>query len=250
MIRTLKLALILTILASVVLYFTLPIILNKGIKVGVESVGPKITQTEVRLDKVDISPFNGKGSLHGFLVGNPEGFTPDRTFFLNEITLDIDPSTLFSDRILINRIYIHTPEIVFEQKLGGNNLNKLMANINQAVEKDKGDAPEPTTKPEPVKVEKQPLKIEITELTIEEGSVSVILIGQKITVPLPKIQVNGIGKDKGGVTPEQAVQEILKVVIKQVTESAGKAGDSAVEKVMEGTKEATGEALKNIKDLF
>lgn len=254
MIRILKLALVFTLLAGAVLYFILPTMLNKGIKLGVESVGPKITKTEVRIEKVNISPFNGKGSIKGFFVGNPEGFTPDKTFFMSEISLDIEPSTLFSgDRILINRVYVNNPEIVFEQKLNGtNNFSQLIKNINESIATEEESASEQPSKEdeteEQPKTESKPLKIEITEFTIEESSINVILAGKKFTVSLPKIQIEDIGKEKGGITPEQAVQEILAALAHQAKESVKNADELLPSK--DSIKEAAEGILKSTEDLF
>ena len=254
MIRILKLALIFTLLVGIVLYFILPTLLNKGIKNGVGLVGPKITKTEVHIEKVNISPFNGKGSINGLLVGNPEGFTPDRTFFMNEIFLDIEPSTIFSsDRILINRIYINNPEIVFEQKLDGtNNLSQLMKNINDSLGAKEKDEPQPPAEDDEAapktQKEKKPLKIEITDFTIEEAAINVIVAGKKMTASLPKIQVKDIGKEKGGIIPEEAIQEILVALSAQVQESV-KDADKLLPSE-DSIKKTAEDILKGVEDLF
>ncbi len=51
--------------------------LNRIVKAGVETVGPKVTGTTVTLRQVKISPFSAQGTLGGLLVGNPAGFKTD-----------------------------------------------------------------------------------------------------------------------------------------------------------------------------
>ncbi len=50
--------------------------LDRLIKTGVESIGPKITGTTVSLDHVNCSVLTGHCRLKGLVVGNPKGFTP------------------------------------------------------------------------------------------------------------------------------------------------------------------------------
>ena len=44
------------------------------IKKAVETVGPKITQTPMTIERVSLSPLSGSGSIKGFVLGNPEGY--------------------------------------------------------------------------------------------------------------------------------------------------------------------------------
>ena len=98
----------------IALFFIFSFMLDKIIHTGVETFGPKLTQTEIRLNEVDVSPLNGSGSLKGLFIGNPEGYKSDKAFYLGEIEIDIAPLSLFSERILIEKIYIKEPKIVFE----------------------------------------------------------------------------------------------------------------------------------------
>ena len=49
--------------------------LDKIIKQAVEKAGPAITKVDVQLDKVTLSLLSGQGALHGFSLGNPEGYS-------------------------------------------------------------------------------------------------------------------------------------------------------------------------------
>ncbi len=58
------------IVGVLVLYSSLGAIITKA----VNTEGPEIIQAKVNLDETVIDATSGKGSLHGLLIGNPEGF--------------------------------------------------------------------------------------------------------------------------------------------------------------------------------
>jgi hypothetical protein len=48
--------------------------LDSAVKKGVETLGPKMTKVDVKLDSVSISLLSGSGKIKGLVVGNPEGY--------------------------------------------------------------------------------------------------------------------------------------------------------------------------------
>ena len=82
---------------------------DRIIKEVVETVGPKMTQTEVKLDKVELSTTSGTGKLSGLLIGNPKGFTTPSAMQLGEIGLTLDIGSLSTDTIVIKSILIRAP---------------------------------------------------------------------------------------------------------------------------------------------
>src|SRR2546428_4088038 len=107
------------------------------VKKGVESAGPNITKTTVKLDGAKLSIFSGSGELKGFLVGNPEGFNSPSAVRVGSVGVDVQPGSVFSDKVVVRSVKVLAPEITFEGTLGGNNLSKLLANIRGTEEKDK-----------------------------------------------------------------------------------------------------------------
>ena len=65
--------------------FLVATLLNRGIKTGIETYGPKITGTGVAIDRVDLSPLSGNGVLEGLEIRNPEGFGMANAFTLGRI---------------------------------------------------------------------------------------------------------------------------------------------------------------------
>ena len=261
--KILLLGILLVFVAFLVVYFRL----GQTIKLGVETVGPKITQTEVRLEEAVVSPLSGKGQLKGLFVGNPEGFElDDKIFYLGEIQIEMDPKSLFSDKVFIERIYIYKPEIVYESKLGSSNLGQLLKNIEESTRSTKTAEPSETTQEPEETTAKKTKKIEIGELVIEEGLVKVgisgsaqgINIQQGVNVPLPRIELKDIGKNEGGLYTQDVVLKITQELMKSVGNAATAAGNSIFEEgdkvfkeVQEATKKgAAQDAVDKLKSLF
>src|ERR1051325_2057922 len=90
--------LVVMVVAVVVLLFTN---LNSIVKGGVEKVGPQITKTEMRLAKVNISPFSGSGQLTGRFVGNPEGYKTESAIKVGDVKVVLKMASVMHDTVEI-----------------------------------------------------------------------------------------------------------------------------------------------------
>src|SRR5439155_11459191 len=106
--------------------------LDAAIKRGAETIGPKLTQTDVKLDAVSLSLLSGSGKIKGLVVGNPEGFKTPSAITVGTASLAVKPASLLSDKVLIQSINVQGPEITFETDLRANNLSKIRANLEAA----------------------------------------------------------------------------------------------------------------------
>ncbi|HAV13306.1 MAG TPA: hypothetical protein DCX06_07445 [Opitutae bacterium] len=245
MIKKILLVLVLlAVIAAAAVYFLGSAALNKGIKHGVETVGPQVTETSVTLADVNISVLSGKGTLKSLNVGNPDGFKSANIFALGQIDIEVDTSTVFSDKIVINKIHIRQPEISYEKKLTGSNVKKLLDSIEKFTGP-KSDTPDDA----PVEDSGAKKQIVIKQLIIEDGKVYVGALGVGQEVPLPRIEMKNIGEDGN----ETSIAEVLDVVLSKVLASIGPAiadagqllkgaGDDALKAVQESTTDKVGEA--------
>jgi hypothetical protein len=96
---------------------------------GVNRFAPRITGTKVTLDSASISPLSGSGTLHGLLVGNPEGWKSDKAFSFGKVHVSIEPASLVGDHIIIKEMLIEAPEFVYETKIISSNIKDLLKNI-------------------------------------------------------------------------------------------------------------------------
>ena len=76
-------------------YFVAQYFLGSIVEAGVNSAGPKLTQSNVVLEKAKLSPLSGSGTLTGLTVGNPAGWSDGRAIYLGEMHLDVQPMSFF-----------------------------------------------------------------------------------------------------------------------------------------------------------
>jgi len=192
--------------------------LDKGIKAAVETVGPKLTQSSVTLDDVELSLATGEGSLHGLLVGNPAGFRTPSAFSLGEIFLAVDPDSLTTDTIVVNSIRIVAPEITYESANGTTNLAQLQKNVEQATGASSGSTSSDGG------AEK---KMIIRDLQINAGKVSYSnpLLGDKpLALTLPDIRLTGIGEKSNGASAAEVVKQVLAAINKSAAGAVTNSG--------------------------
>ena len=252
MIKKIFLFLVILVVAAVVaIYFLGSSALNKSIKTGVEKFGPQVTQTSVRLDEVNLSILSGNGTITGLYVGNPDGYKSQNIFALGQVVVDIDTSSVFNDKIVINKIIIHKPEISYEKTLMSSNIKELMQNIEAFT----GSADETAAESEQAVTagDSSAKQVVIKQLVIEDGTVYVGLMGAGMTVPLPRIEMNDIGEDGN----KNSMPEIIDLILTEVLESIGPAIADTGDIVGEGGKDvleqgeaALEKATNSFKGLF
>jgi len=190
------------------------------VKKSVETFGPEITKVSVNLESVHIVLFTGSAKVTGLVVSNPEGYKMPQAISVGLAEVGVNPFSILSDKIVIRTVHVVSPEINFEGGLGGNNLGKIMENVN-AFGKAGG-------KPSPIVTANQTAKkIEVDDFLITGAKVHVRLTdlgGREMTLTLPEIHLTDLGKDTDGLTPADLTRAMLKAVttatIKAVSASA------------------------------
>jgi uncharacterized protein involved in outer membrane biogenesis len=212
------------------------------IKEVVESVGPKMTQTEVKLDKVELSTTSGTGRLSGLLIGNPKGFSTPTAMQLGEIGITLDIATLAQDTIVIKSILIRAPQITYEYGPSGGNIETIKKNVDSYVGKSAPASSAPAAKSAPAPEKKAPKeeggkKLIIEDLRIQDAKVTAAAMGQQLSQGLPTIQLKDIGKSKGGATPAEVVEQILAALQQQVARAAQSMGADKLKDAAKGALE-------------
>jgi len=217
--KVLLVLIVLAIIGAGAIYFVGSSALNKGVKAGVETFGPKVTQTPVTLESVNLSILSGSGTLKGLYVGNPEGFKSENIFALGQIDVEVDTKSLLSDKIVINKIHIKQPAISYEKTLTGSNVKALLKNIEEFTGPASEDE-EPAAAAEEEKDQTGAKKqVVIKQLVIEDGTIYVGALGAGITAPLPRIEMNDIGEEGN----QKSVVEVINLVLTEVLKSIGPA---------------------------
>lgn len=244
---------LLTVIIVAVIYFAGSTVLNKGIKSGVETYGPRVTQTPVTLEDVQLSILSGSGMLKGLHVGNPEGYKSENIFALGQIDLKVNTRSVFSDKIIIDHIIIKRPAMSYEKKLTTSNLKKLLENIEQFTS--------PSSEPEAETAEEEKAgtkkQVIIKKLLIEDGTIYVGALGIGQTVPLPRIEMENIGEDGNEMTMPEVIDLVLSKVLQSIgpaIASAGELGGAAVDVLKTQGLDKVGQATdivgEGIKGLF
>lgn len=249
------------VLIAVAAFFFLWSSLNDIVKAAVEQVGTDVTGTEVRLKEVDISLESGKGSLRGFQVVNPSGFSRDDAFAFDEVSVTVDISTIFSDPVVVKEVVIDGPRITYELADKGANLDTIQGNVEKNTGGSggsrggsAGDSYTPN--------------IIIENLYFRNGEVSVAaskFIDRKLTTPLPDLHLKDLGKQQGGADPAtiaaETMDELYKSTLSAIRsanidldglrrgleeglQDAGRMAEEGAKDAMEGAGQAADEAGK------
>ena len=198
------------------------------VKTGVETFGPELTKVSVKLDSVHIVLFTGSARVTGLVVGNPEGYKMPNAISVGLAEVGVNPFSILSDKIVVRTIHVVSPEITFEGGLSGNNLSKILENVDASL---KPGAKPSTNAPAPATAGKSSMKIEVDDFVITGAKAHVRLtdLGDKeMTLSLPDIHLTDLGTNTDGITPADLTHIVLKTVttatIKAVSAAAGDLG--------------------------
>jgi uncharacterized protein involved in outer membrane biogenesis len=162
------------------------------VKTGMETVGPKITQVSIKVDAVNLSLLTGSARVKGLVVGNREGYKTPQAISVDSAAVGVNPFSVLSDKIVVRSVRVEAAEITFEGGLGGNNLSKIMDNVNA--------------------IAKTGRKIEVDDFLITGAMVHVNLTGmsgKEMTLPLPDIHLTNLGKGNAGITATDLTRRVL-----------------------------------------
>lgn len=229
----------------------LTLFLDGLIKRGVETVGPKLTQTTLKLDGVSLSLLGGSASLKGLVVGNPQGYKAPNAVVAQRLSVKLSPSSLLSDKVIIHSLRLDAAEINVEGTPTDNNLTKILANVESAIPASTASTPK---EPAPGK------KLQLDDFVISNAKLNLtfpLLGGKGTTVTLPDIHLTNLGQGPDGITPQELIRRVTKEITSNVAvvgdvalKSLGGAVTDAVKGLGKGATEGVEKASKGIKDLF
>jgi len=203
----------------------------------INAYGPRLTQTKVELVAAQLSPLSGKGTLLGLTVGNPKGWKAPEAFHLKSIHIDVVPSSVFSDHIVINEIDIDDPELVYETRLLSSNIGDLIKNIS------KGTA-EPAAESAAVKNGRK-VTFVIKKLRLEQGHVKLGVGPTAVNLDLPAVEFTNLGSGAG-----VSAEELSLLVMRTIASDVVKGAAGAVGKGVSGVGTLAGAALKGSFDVL
>jgi uncharacterized protein involved in outer membrane biogenesis len=244
--KGLKKGLLITVAVILVLIVVLMLSLGSIIKTGIETAGPKIVGVSMRVEKVGVNLLTGVVHIKALVIGNPEGFNTPSAMELGEFKADLAMGSLFTDTIVIKQILIDAPQITYEKSLKSSNLSTLQKNLAP----EKTATPAEKTGPATEKKKGSAKKVIIDDFQLTHAKVNVTLTamgGKKMTLPLPDIKMQGIGRDSGGTSPAEVVSEVFDSITKAVTDAVASGGAIAADSLKSATS-AAGDAAKEATD--
>lgn len=228
--------------------------LGDVVKAGMETVGPKVTQTTLTVQSVSISALTGSASINGLALGNPDGFKAEapNAITLGKAAVSVAPLSVLSDKIIVKNVEVRDAEITFEgNPFGANNLQKIQDNVNAFVAGLTGPADTNT----PAKPAEKPAAQPGKKLQVD----NFLITGAKVhfngaTLPLPDIHLQNLGTGPDGITPAALVKEVLGQIttatVKAVGESLTKLGKDAAGAAGKAVGEGASKIGKSIGNLF
>ncbi len=245
--------LVLVLLLVIAVVVGIAFFLDSGIKRGVETYGPQLTGTTVKLDSASLSILSGSGKLNGLVIGNPEGYKKPSAISLGSGSLVVQPGSIFSDKVIVKSINIQAPEITLETDLKSSNLQKILDNLNKAT----GGGSTPKTEAPPKSGPNK--KLQVDEFIIAGGKVhvsvnnSLVGVATEQTVELPEIKFTSLGTGPDGITSAELSSKVLKAIIDKSLEvglkiatTTGK--DAAIKEINKAVGEKTGGQISNALD--
>ncbi len=195
--------------------------------------GTAMAGARVSVDSVQIAVADGKGSLGNLVVGNPAGFKTPHALKVGRVEIEIDPGSLASDVVVIRRIAVLAPDVIYEKGEAMTNFDALQKNIAAYLGPSESKAPGK--------------KLIVEELTVRDAKAqasAAFMNGKTVAVPLPDIALHNLGKAKGGITPGELGQEITSAL------KAKLAAAVSFDRLLKSGGEALDKAGAKIKGLF
>jgi hypothetical protein len=196
--RKTLIALVVLLAAGVAAYFMLSNPVGRLVKLAVNEFGPKLTQAEVHVSNVEIATRDGKGKLSGLLLGNPKGFKTDYALKAGTIDIDLDTASLAKKVVVIHKILIDAPSIIYEKGEHGSNFDAIQHNVEQYLGAGNGKNKQAEGG--------ESKKLIIDTFTIRNAKVN---YNGTVNLSLPDIELHGIGRKGGGATSAQVVKAVI-----------------------------------------
>lgn len=179
--------------------------------------GSQMTGARVSVDSVELRTTDGRGVIRGLVVRNPAGFRAPHALKVGVIDVAVDVRTLADPVVVIKRIAIESPDVIYEKGETQTNFEAIQAHIAQTLGNPNDDGGQ-TTSGTP------PRRLIVDELVISNARAQATaagLAGQTIATTLPDITLRHVGRAQGGVTPAQLGQIVTHALSQRLTGSLG-----------------------------
>ncbi len=212
--------------------------LDALIKSSIVKYGSEMTEAKVSVGSVELKVKDGQAVIRNLHLGNPAGFKTPYALEVGEIDLVIDMASLTQDVLVIRKILIKSPDVIYEKGEAMTNFDALQKNI--AAHLAAADSGQKAKTKSGDQSGKKLIIEELSLLNVKAEASAPILQGKTLSVDLPDITMRNLGKNKGGLLPGELGQEIVQALksklshaisFDNLTQSVGGAMEKAGEKI-------------------
>lgn len=205
---------------------------------GVNGYAPKLTGTRVTLAGASISPLSGSGTLRGFVIGNPNGWSDADLASLGSLHISVAPRSLFTGHVVINDVNVEAPEFDYETKIVSSNVGDLLSNIEHA----SGVSAKSKSG--------KPIKFEVRRFRVQNGVVRLGAGKAAVSIPLPPLTLTDLGTREGGITSDQLALAVMRALTDDIVSAATHAAVQAGGTSGAAAAQAVNDAKDKLKGLF
>ena len=219
-------------------------------KKAVETYVPQITQTSAKLDGMDLSLAKGEVSLNGLSIGNPKGYKSPDVFSVKQVKVVFRPTTLLHDKIIIDQILIDgthvSAEATYKDGQIVSNLTTIKNNVDSFLKSSSttSESKESVSKEEKSSQTKSTKTVVVKDLQVNNSSLTLGFLEQRVEVPLPDIKQQNIG-EKG---KKQTIQDIIVYVFDLISVESIKAVAKGTEDLIKQSAQKTIEGVNKLVD--
>jgi len=215
------------------------------VEAAIESVGPSVTKTDVKVDSVKIQLTKGRGEIHGLTLANLPGYSDRPIFKVGQVALQIAPNSITKDVIVIEEIGVDGAQLSAEHKgVADINLKELLNNM-----KSESAEPEPTTASPDLR-----FMVEQLSFTNAQLHLSSTELGER-DLALKDIRLSNLGDKERGLSSQELTKALLEPLIAQAQSQVAQeirnlAGDSLKDKLEETLSDEDRSKVEKLKGLL
>jgi hypothetical protein len=220
------------------------------IRVQIEQQGNKYLSTEVSVLSVDLALTEGRMTINSLDVKNPQGFSSEKAFRVDEITLDL--GEVINEPYVVQTVSINAPEILYEvDKDGKGNLLVLKNNLAENLPKSTNEPVEKNTANPLIIVENVTVSNVRLKLNFEQLSTGALNIETKTyEITLPTFNAGSIGKPNGLPADKVGAAVVNAMLTNVIAAAKSEAKKRLTEEAKKKAKKELDKAKDKLKDLF
>lgn len=209
------------------------------VKDAIEVYGSNATQTAVRVDDVDISLAQGRATIRGLTVANPQGFANEHALELGSITVQLDTEQAGQDVLVFKAIDVSAPHVFYEMSASSqDNLRTLKQNVASSAGTSKADQTS-TDDPAPLLSIRQ---FNLADATLEAD---IVPLDEHHELTLSGFSLQNLGGTEGAPPDAIARQVLDQILDKAVARVRQEGMDQLRDRAREELEEKAADKLKD-----